>query len=384
MRSCRGVTSHLRGLAWTYKPVQQATVTNFWSPQSEHRVFPHDMDTSSVPLLDYGLQYQWCSDSDLSSISSPETLSPVHSMDSSLSPSDQRPPQSTAKAPKTGYSQNLKSSPYSLSRRGRKSGQATRIRSKQRESASEKEKLRMRDLTKALHHLRSYLPPSVAPAGQTLTKIETLRLAIRYISYLSAQLGLSEEALFQRKEQLDTSASDTSSPDILSYFQRGSLGGGQEAPLQSQSLYAAQCQSQNVMLHSGNCSFGGDPYSREHSRAPQGEVGMDAFLQSPATTQPSCQVQYASVYESYSYSSASNKMLITALVCFNADVWQRLLPPTGSNGVLGLNAPTLRHHHPTTDKLHCLYCLTVNLVIYLKSIRYSTSYLLHPCKYEYV
>ncbi|XP_066504102.1 mesogenin-1-like [Hoplias malabaricus] len=57
-----------------------------------------------------------------------------------------------------------------------------------RQSASEREKLRMRDLTKALHHLRTYLPPSVAPAGQTLTKIETLRLTIRYISHLSAQL----------------------------------------------------------------------------------------------------------------------------------------------------------------------------------------------------
>lgn len=48
----------------------------------------------------------------------------------------------------------------------------------------------MRDLTKALHYLRTFLPPFVAPAGQTLTKIETLRLAIRYISYLSSQLDL--------------------------------------------------------------------------------------------------------------------------------------------------------------------------------------------------
>ncbi|KAM9461457.1 mesoderm posterior aa [Clarias gariepinus] len=62
-----------------------------------------------------------------------------------------------------------------------------------RQSASEREKLRMRDLTKALHHLRTYLPPSVAPAGQTLTKIDTLRLTIRYISYLSAQLELGQE-----------------------------------------------------------------------------------------------------------------------------------------------------------------------------------------------
>ncbi|XP_018552889.1 mesoderm posterior aa [Lates calcarifer] len=75
----------------------------------------------------------------------------------------------------------------------------SRYPGKKRQTASEREKLRMRDLTKALHHLRTYLPPSVAPAGQTLTKIETLRLTIRYISYLSAQLGLSEEVLEQRR-----------------------------------------------------------------------------------------------------------------------------------------------------------------------------------------
>uniref|UniRef100_A0A8C6M5J2 Mesoderm posterior bb n=1 Tax=Nothobranchius furzeri TaxID=105023 RepID=A0A8C6M5J2_NOTFU len=157
------------------------------------------MDTSSAPLLDYSLQYQWCSDSDLSCISSPETLSPVHSMDSSFSPPYTQPPQSTPRAAKTGYSQGLNSSPSSMSGSSQKIVRANRFRSKQRESASEKEKLRMRDLTKALHHLRSYLPPSVAPVGQTLTKIETLRLTIRYISYLSAQLGLSEEVLQQRR-----------------------------------------------------------------------------------------------------------------------------------------------------------------------------------------
>lgn len=247
------------------------------------------MDTSSVPLLNYGLQYQWCSDSDLSSISSPETLSPVPSMDSSLSPSYRQLPQSTPKATKTGYSQTLKSSPCSMSGRGRKTGRATRIRSKQRESASEKEKLRMRDLTKALHHLRSYLPPSVAPAGQTLTKIETLRLTIRYISYLSAQLGLSEEVLFQRKEQGDTSASDTSLPDILSYFPHSTMG-VQQVQLQNQSLnqslYTTQCHSQNAMLHSESCSFGMDQYIE----APQRDMSMDSILQSPPATQPTCQV----------------------------------------------------------------------------------------------
>ncbi|KAM7423674.1 hypothetical protein PAMA_000164 [Pampus argenteus] len=248
------------------------------------------MDTSTVSLLDYSLQHQWFSDSDLSSISSLETLSPVPSMDSSLSPTYQQLPQSTPKAAKTGYSQTFKSSPCSLSGRGRKTGRATRIRSKQRESASEKEKLRMRDLTKALHHLRSYLPPSVAPAGQTLTKIETLRLTIRYISYLSAQLGLSGEALFQRREQGDTSASDASSPDILS-FQHGFLG-SQEAqlPIQSlnHSLYPTQFHSQPAALHSGSRSFEVDldQYSRQYSEAPQRDISMDIVLQSPPATHP--------------------------------------------------------------------------------------------------
>nr|XP_006198610.1 mesoderm posterior protein 1 [Vicugna pacos] len=41
--------------------------------------------------------------------------------------------------------------------------------------------------------------PAGTPAGQSLTKIETLRLAIRYIGHLSAVLGLSEESLQRRR-----------------------------------------------------------------------------------------------------------------------------------------------------------------------------------------
>uniref|UniRef100_A0A8C8Z881 BHLH domain-containing protein n=1 Tax=Prolemur simus TaxID=1328070 RepID=A0A8C8Z881_PROSS len=78
----------------------------------------------------------------------------------------------------------------------------------QRQSASEREKLRMRTLARALHELRRFLPPSVAPAGQSLTKIETLRLAIRYIGHLSAVLGLSEESLQRRRRR----RSDVASP----------------------------------------------------------------------------------------------------------------------------------------------------------------------------
>ncbi|NWZ55725.1 MESP1 protein, partial [Haliaeetus albicilla] len=68
-----------------------------------------------------------------------------------------------------------------------------------RQSASQREKLRMRRLAQALLRLRHYLPPALAPAGQSLTKIETLRLAIRYIAHLSALLGLSEEALARQR-----------------------------------------------------------------------------------------------------------------------------------------------------------------------------------------
>ncbi|KAL6112773.1 mesp1 [Pungitius sinensis] len=256
------------------------------------------MDTCSAALLNYSLQYQWLSDSDLSSISSSETLSPGLSMDSSLSPSSyQQLHQSTPKGAQTGYSHTLKCSPCSRSGRGRKSGRGSRMRSKQRESASEKEKLRMRDLTKALHHLRSYLPPSVAPAGQTLTKIDTLRLTISYISYLSAQLGLSEEALFQRREQGDTSTSEASSPDILSYLQHGAVG-GQEAQLQDQSLnqslnqspYQAQCHSQGTVLHSGSCGFGADRYDMQYFESPMGDTSLEGILQSSPETQSCCQM----------------------------------------------------------------------------------------------
>ncbi|KAM7048669.1 mesoderm posterior protein 2 [Molossus nigricans] len=76
----------------------------------------------------------------------------------------------------------------------------------QRQSASEREKLRMRTLARALHELRRFLPPSVAPAGQNLTKIETLRLAIRYIGHLSAVLGLSEESLQRRRRRRSDAA----------------------------------------------------------------------------------------------------------------------------------------------------------------------------------
>ncbi|XP_066184154.1 mesoderm posterior protein 2-like [Sylvia atricapilla] len=78
--------------------------------------------------------------------------------------------------------------------RGRKGLRAAGAAGLPRQSASEREKLRMRRLAQALLRLRHYLPPALAPAGQSLTKIETLRLATRYIAHLSALLGLGRGA----------------------------------------------------------------------------------------------------------------------------------------------------------------------------------------------
>lgn len=171
------------------------------------------MDTSSLCQQP---QSQWSSDSEFYSISSPETVSPAPSMDFNSSPPHQpkytRPtgPEQPKQAKRAGSRRSRLKNP-----------------SEQRQNASEKEKLRMRDLTKALHHLRTYLPPSVAPAGQTLTKIETLRLTIWYISHLSAQLGLTEEYLAQKKQSDSSSGGWRSSPEIMGYFQcRSSQGRG--------------------------------------------------------------------------------------------------------------------------------------------------------------
>ncbi|XP_004432003.1 PREDICTED: mesoderm posterior protein 2 [Ceratotherium simum simum] len=124
-----------------------------------------------------------------------DSTSPASSSDSSGScPCDgaRRPPQPAPPAHSAHAAQAAPTAPRRV-RSGPAGGQ--------RQSASEREKLRMRTLARALHELRRFLPPSVAPAGQSLTKIETLRLAIRYIGHLSAVLGLSEESLQRRRRR---------------------------------------------------------------------------------------------------------------------------------------------------------------------------------------
>ncbi|XP_076148810.1 uncharacterized protein LOC143132871 [Alosa pseudoharengus] len=182
------------------------------------------MDTSaSLPGYESSLCPWSCpsSDSEFYSVSSPETISPAASMDLVFSPLSKQ--SDSGKPGQFACSDPHKSAARSPAESGRPIRTRTRSKnpSKQRQSASEKEKLRMRDLTKALHHLRTYLPASVAPVGQTLTKIETLRLTIRYIAHLSAQLGLSEdeEALAQRKESSRGAAACQKPQEILGYFQ---------------------------------------------------------------------------------------------------------------------------------------------------------------------
>ncbi|KAM3624805.1 uncharacterized protein V6R79_001819 [Siganus canaliculatus] len=120
---------------------------------------------------------------------------------------------------------------------------------KKRQTASEREKLRMRDLTKAMHHLRLYLPSSVAPVGQTLTKIEILRLTIRYISYLSAQLGISEEALEQQR-----SSGSVEQAQTLNQFL------GQTTTNYSQQESASMSSSQPSYQVSSGASFTSEQY----------------------------------------------------------------------------------------------------------------------------
>uniref|UniRef100_A0A2K5U5D9 Mesoderm posterior bHLH transcription factor 1 n=1 Tax=Macaca fascicularis TaxID=9541 RepID=A0A2K5U5D9_MACFA len=116
-------------------------------------------------------------------------------------PSDRDCGRSLVSSPDSCGSTPADSPVPSAARPGKRGARSSRLGSGQRQSASEREKLRMRTLARALHELRRFLPPSVAPAGQSLTKIETLRLAIRYIGHLSAVLGLSEESLQRQRRR---------------------------------------------------------------------------------------------------------------------------------------------------------------------------------------
>uniref|UniRef100_A0A8C8HRB2 BHLH domain-containing protein n=1 Tax=Oncorhynchus tshawytscha TaxID=74940 RepID=A0A8C8HRB2_ONCTS len=237
------------------------------------------MDISAPLLSNYGVgvQYHWSypsSDSEFYNVSSPEPciLSPSAYMDFSSSSKASASPSSSDEGGPSG---------------GRIRKNRSKNPSKQRQSASEKEKLRMRDLTKALNHLRTYLPPSVAPAGQTLTKIETLRLTIGYISHLSAQLELSEEPVCQRKELNLTVSRHHVSPQQdsvgLCQFNNSSSGycWGEEAEV-------GRRAGQEQILHTmDTCAYDNSFNS-----------SMDSLLESPeyAEAAQSCQIYRKDVH----------------------------------------------------------------------------------------
>jgi len=84
--------------------------------------------------------------------------------------------------------------------------------SKQRQTANARERSRMRSISAAMLQLRCHLPSSVAPKEKKLSKIQTLRFAIRYIGDLWEVL--------QRGEESDT---ETSSSEGESRADKGGL-----------------------------------------------------------------------------------------------------------------------------------------------------------------
>lgn len=82
--------------------------------------------------------------------------------------------------------------PFSCTQGARSAAQRTgksKMSTRRRMKASEREKMRMRSLAEALHQLRNYLPPDYSKRGQPLTKIQTLKYTIEYINTLSDLLS---------------------------------------------------------------------------------------------------------------------------------------------------------------------------------------------------
>ncbi|KAG8445677.1 hypothetical protein GDO86_010451 [Hymenochirus boettgeri] len=73
----------------------------------------------------------------------------------------------------------------------RKHGLKVSMTTQRRRKASEREKMRMRAIAEALHTLRKNLPPIYSQGRQPLTKIQTLKCTINYISELSNLLQCS-------------------------------------------------------------------------------------------------------------------------------------------------------------------------------------------------
>ncbi|XP_020488473.1 mesogenin-1 [Labrus bergylta] len=116
--------------------------------------------------------------------------------DSLLSASPESSMDSMCSSPEMCYSSgNQELNDFSFGFSGRRATSTAqrlgkpKMSTKRRMKASEREKMRMRSLAEALHHLRDYLPSDYSKRGQPLTKIQTLKYTIEYINQLSGILS---------------------------------------------------------------------------------------------------------------------------------------------------------------------------------------------------
>ncbi|KAL2082714.1 hypothetical protein ACEWY4_022532 [Coilia grayii] len=114
--------------------------------------------------------------------------SPDSSLDSMCS-SPEMPGNTSACQPYASFPYPLEE--HSSAQRTPQKASKSKMSTKRRIKASEREKMRMRSLAEALHHLRDFLPPDYNRSGQPLTKIQTLKYTIEYIKELSDILNHS-------------------------------------------------------------------------------------------------------------------------------------------------------------------------------------------------
>ncbi|XP_051471950.1 mesogenin-1 [Apus apus] len=136
---------------------------------------------------------------ELHPVASPQSLSPTPSFESYTSspcPAAAETPYGSGGGSLVGYSL-VDFPPAYLPNPGQArlpKGTKVRMSAQRRRKASEREKLRMRTLADALHTLRNYLPPVYSQRGQPLTKIQTLKYTIKYISELTELLNSVKRA----------------------------------------------------------------------------------------------------------------------------------------------------------------------------------------------
>ncbi|MEE6476880.1 hypothetical protein FKM82_011253 [Ascaphus truei] len=173
------------------------------------------MDTMHQPILKMEEDYVLGSDSDpdsaylsaswdwknsgesysLSQTPSPQSLSPAISYESSFSACSHPPGLKEMPFGSEMVTYRLLHYPTHClqetgrAKGGRKRGHKASMSTQRRRKASEREKLRMRAISEALRTLRNNLPPIYSQGRQPLTKIQTLKCTISYISELSDLLN---------------------------------------------------------------------------------------------------------------------------------------------------------------------------------------------------